>query len=319
MDTLHFEMETVPVRTISLHELFETFEKYQRINSKSDKNNYKKAFDLLQECIPNADTSTFSVLSLMQFQNYLIEKGYARKYCNKLLAFVKNVFKFGHLAGLVSMSLVSSLSYVKPIKIGDARENKKIKGIPKDDFIKILPFVTETVADMLKLQLSTAMRPCEVSRMKFEDIDMEYDGENWLYTPPKHKTAWRGKIRTILLGLEEQEILKKYLNKEADELIFLNTKGNPYTADWFSRLIKKKIDKNNLPKFTAYQLRHTSLTDISLKHGKDAARAVAGHSSEITTGIYDHSDLEKFKMVVNSRNKNIVVSDTPKLRIFTGE
>jgi integrase len=320
MDSLHFLVEYVPARTISLSELYETFRKNKRINNKSDANNYKKAFDLIAECLPNQDTSTFSAASLITFQNYLVDKGYERKYCNKLVSFVRHVFKLGFLYGVVPHTLVGLLKLVPSIPIGSARENKKRTNIQQEDFESALPFLPEIIADMLRLQLLTAMRPSEVCRMKSEDINTNYDGSNWLYIPQKHKTAWKGKTRVIILGSEEQEIIKKYLSEEPEKYIFLNKKGNPYTGTWLSRLIREKINKNNLPKFTAYQLRHTKLTEVSVNHGRDIARAVAGHSTEITTGIYDHADISKFKMVVDSRNKKVVsVNDRSTFKIFIGD
>jgi integrase len=318
MTSLHLDVEYVPARTVSLYELYETFEKTKRINNKSDANNYKKAFSLLQECFPNQDTNSFSTTLLIEYQNYLVKRGYARKYCNKLLSFVRHIFKWGHTLGLVSATLVYSLSLVSPLPIGVAKENKPRADIAKDKVESALPFLPETIADMLKLQLLTAMRPSEVCRMRFCDINMKYDGENWLYLPYKHKGTWRGKSRAILLGLDEQNILKKYLNNELDKNIFLNKRGNPYSTDCYCKVIKKTIEKGNLPKFTSYQLRHTTITEISAEHGRDVARAIAGHSSEYITGIYDHSDLQKFKIVIESRTTS-QVQNPPQLRIFTGE
>jgi integrase len=322
MNVLPFMAEYAPARTVSLPELYDLFKKNKKVNNRSDANNYKKASNLLIECFPNENTGTFSTASLIQFQNYLVEKGYERKYCNKLVSFVRSIFKWGFLTGVVSPVLVGSLKLIPPVQIGTAKENKRRTNIPQEDLEVALPFFSEIIADMLRLQMLSAMRPSEVCRMKAEHIVTEYDGKNWLYLPPKHKTAWRGKERVIILGLEEQEIIKKYLKKDTDKNIFLNTKGNPYTGSALSQEIRKKIKKNNLPKFTAYQLRHTKLTEVSAEHGRDAARAVAGHSTENITGVYDHSDIGKFKAVIDSRNRKVVnATDQPQtaLKIFIGE
>ena len=51
MDTIHFEWESVPVRTISLHEFVETFFRYNTLEPKTE-HCIKKAFLLLAECVP---------------------------------------------------------------------------------------------------------------------------------------------------------------------------------------------------------------------------------------------------------------------------
>ncbi|MDR1925290.1 MAG: site-specific integrase [Planctomycetaceae bacterium] len=204
---------------------------------------------------------------------------------------------------LVSPMLAYQLKKVPAIKYGDAKENPDREAVPVEAVQYALAYFPATIADMLRLQLLTAMRPSEIRLMLVGYIRQKYDGENWLYLPPAHKTAWRGKKKAIVLGVEEQEILRKYIqDKPSDKPIFLNSRGNPYTASRYSTIVRKTIAKYDLVKFIPYQLRHTSLTQISVEHGKDAARAVAGHSSEVVTSIYDHSDVQKAQKVVNARN-----------------
>ncbi|MDR0704635.1 MAG: site-specific integrase, partial [Planctomycetaceae bacterium] len=306
--------------TISLQELYETVTKNKTIRNKSDANNIKRAFGLLAECVPDANTSNFDIESLIVFQRFLSqEKKYARIYCNKLVNFVRYIFKWGGIFKLVSPFVVHSLKLIPPVAIGDAKENPPRKEVPQNDIELVLESLPKKISDMLRLMQLTAMRPSEVFQMKIGDIDMKWDNDDWLYSPPKHKTTWRGKNRAIILGSEEQDILEKYLNGDPEKNIFLNQKGNPFNTSTFDKAISKIIKKKKLPKFTPYQLRHTSLTNISAEHGRDVARAVAGHCSEIITGVYDHSDLRKFKTVVDSRKKNNTPFTRSTLKIFTGE
>jgi integrase len=315
----------VPVRTTSLGELVETYLKYNKNKDSRDIYNIKKAFSLLIECYPNADTVSFSALKLIEFQKYLISKEYARDYCNKLITFIRGVFKWGMIDQLVSPTLAFQLECVPTIRYGETKESIKRTEVPISYVETLLPYLPEQIADMLRLQLLTAMRPSEVFRMTWAQIKTDYDGENWLYLPYKHKTSWRGKDKVVILGNDEQEILNKYKVTNSDEYLFLNLKGNPYTTGVYDNIIRETIEKNKLPKFTPYQLRHTKLTDISLEFGRDTARAVAGHTSEITTSIYDHADLEKAKLVVKKRNtpkNNYELTKLPMLpylKVYRGE
>jgi integrase len=325
MDSIHFEAACVPAQTLSLYELAETFFRYKPNINVKDANNIKKGFSLLFEVFPNTDTGSFCAASLLQYQQYLVSKGYCRSYVNKLIKFVRSVFNWGVLYNLVTPALAYSLKLVPPVKYGVAKENAPRKDVPVEMIETVLPYLPPVIADMLRLQLLTAMRPSEVCRMKVGEIEQRYDGEHWLYLPTEHKTKHKGKIRSVLLGIAEQDILKRYLSgKTADMHVFLHSRNLPFTSCRFSQTLQKIIKRNGLPKFTPYQLRHTALTGISAAHGRDAARAVAGHSSIKTTAIYDHSDILKAKKVIASRQKMVVggsfpVPDRPALRIFTGE
>jgi integrase len=97
----------------------------------------------------------------------------------------------------------------------------------------------------------------------------------------------------------------------------------------YDNTVKKTIDRYNLPKFVPYQIRHTYLTLVSLGHGRDIARAAAGHTTEAMTALYDHSDFEKVLNVVREQNRlylarkaigsDLPAADVPRLRVFSGE
>src|SRR5579872_56647 len=64
---------------------------------------------------------------------------------------------------------------------------------------------TRHVRGLVKFQWLTGCRPGEACRLRRCDIEM--GGTVWLYKPKKHKTAWRGKSRTVVIGPKAQELL----------------------------------------------------------------------------------------------------------------
>ena len=188
MTALHFE-EYVPVPTYTLHELVETYFLHHAPEHRTD-HGIKRAFKLLAECFPNADTSTFGKKNLLFFQNFLTDK-YDRHYCNRLITFIRRVFKWGALFDLVSVNLSHELTLIPPLRIGDrrCRENKKRLNVPTVCIDNVLPLLRPVIADMLRLQRLHAMRPSEVCNIKASMIDFNYKGGNWLYLPEEHKTA----------------------------------------------------------------------------------------------------------------------------------
>jgi len=127
-----------------------------------------------------------------------------------------------------------------------------------------------------------------------------------LYVLDEHKTGRHIGIKEVPLGLEEQDILGNYLTT-AEQFVFTKHSkrgfGKPWTVHEYDRYISRAINRHNLSKIVPYELRHTSLSNISNEFGRDAARAVAGHTTEAMTSRYDHSDPQKAFMVARERNR----------------
>jgi hypothetical protein len=147
----------VPNRTISLFELRALyFEKNSDINKKDAANTYR-AFEYIFDVFPNIGTDTFDGECLESYQQYLASRNYKRDYCMKLVKFVRTVFNWGVQKKLVSPALAYELKLVKPIKYGRAEESNKRQAVPRTDVEKALPFFPPVIADMVRLQLLTAL------------------------------------------------------------------------------------------------------------------------------------------------------------------
>ena len=315
MDSIHFESEYVVARTVSLHELLETFLRYNAPSDKADLNSMKKVIELLLQFQPAADTANFGAKELRRFQDFLAKR-YARNYVNKMVNFIRLIFNWAVIEELVTPHAAYALSVVPPVKFGKAKENPSRTCACLRHIASALRHLPEMQADMIRLMYYTAMRPSEVCRMTAGEISTAIDKTNWLYAPKRHKTAHKGKMRTVWLGEKEQRILKKYIDPNAppDKPLFCNTKGKPASSNWLGKQLQKTIETHDLPKFTLYQIRHKKGTDISNEHGRDFARAVLGHTTIQTTGIYDHGDTEKALMVVNARNRRHFTTESAEFR-----
>jgi integrase len=351
--TLYFEQAVQPARSITLCELKELFLKYHPKLDKSDTYAVKQSFDILDGLFPDdqpkPDTATFKVGYLIKFQKHLISLGYARTHINRLFSLVKRVFSWGgkprfdletydKLPALVSPTFIADLSGIDYVT-NEGKENPPRMDVPEEDVIAVFPFVSETIADMLRIQLLTGMRPSEVCVMRFSNIKQTkeefaeygylYDNENWIYILSNHKTTKYIGNKVVPLGIQEQEILSKYSGKSKESPIFMNSKKKAISRAEYGRKIKAAIEKNNLKKFVPYQIRHTAITKTSEDHGRDIARAVAGHTTDTMTARYDHSDFKKALYVAKERNRiyreqKVIGGITTEnnvsvLRIFTGE
>ena len=87
-----------------------------------------------------------------------------------------------------------------------------------------------------------------------------------------------------------------------------------YTPDGYRKALMYGMAKANkqlpveeqIPHWFPYQLRHAAVTITSLEHGKDAAQALAGHTSSKMTEVYDHSQLRKRERLARKRKNPFV-------------
>ncbi len=91
---------------------------------------------------------------------------------------------------------------------------------PVDDKIVAATVVhcTKVVADMVKVQRLTGMRPAEVCALTPGMIDRSKD--HWVAKFRDHKTAWRGKERIVMIGPQAQAVLRPYLLRASDQPCF---------------------------------------------------------------------------------------------------
>jgi integrase len=198
--------------------------------------------------------------------------------------------------------------------------------VPDATVAVTLPHLPPVVADMVRVQRLTGMRPGEVCRMVATELDMS--GEVWVYKPRDHKTAHHGKVRAICIGPKAQAILGAYLRtdrlnhplfspEDADhqrrerlraenQTAFTPSRlrrdakraANPkrkfngrYDVSHYARAIHRACEDAGVPCWAPNQLRHAKATE--LRHGGfglEGAGAVLGHSKLETTQIYAERD-----------------------------
>src|SRR3972149_1491459 len=81
-----------------------------------------------------------------------------------------------------------------------------------------LAHLPDVIADMVRIQRLTGMRPCEICIMRPCDIDRA--GEGWGYRPRSHKTEHCGHKRVIFIGPQAQSILLRYLARDPEAHCF---------------------------------------------------------------------------------------------------
>ena len=108
-------------------------------------------------------------------------------------------------------SVLRALQAVRGLMHGKsaARESEPVAPVPEAHINAIKGRVSRQVWALVQLQLLTSARGGELVVLRTIDLDMT--GRIWLYRPCVHKTAYRGRERTIYIGPQAQEVIKPFL------------------------------------------------------------------------------------------------------------
>ena len=157
----------------------------------------------------------FGVLQLKSLREKFIDTGRSRSTINQDVRRVVRFFRWAAAEGRIPPSVPLALSMVPGLRKGKTDAPEAPPVLPVDDATvdATLPHLPEVVADMVRFQRATGCRPAEVCNLRPCDVDTS--GEVWLYCPASHKTAHRGKDRTIFIGPKGQAVLLKYLARDS--------------------------------------------------------------------------------------------------------
>ena len=204
-----------------------------------------------------------------------------------------------------------------------AKESTGVKPVSDADVEAVRPLLAAPVGAMIDLQLLTAMRPGEVVIMR--PCDLDTGGQIWQYTLTTHKTEHiddaAADPKIIDLGPRAQAVLREFLMPDVTAYLFAppagrgsrgghhyrhktpggqtgRRLGERYTVDSYRRAITRACKAAGVGHWHPHQLRHTAATRIRRAYGIEAARALLGHRSIMTTQIYAEMDRSLVRKIV---------------------
>lgn len=223
-----------------------------------------------------------------------VKENWSLSYTRMQLSRVKMIYKWAAAEELVSITAFQRLEVVE---IRNGRRSKKIPPVSDDVVEQTIPELSALVADMVRFQRLTGMRPIELVGMTREGLDRSRDV--WIYVPATHKTEHHGKTRTVFIGPKAQKLLAPWLIKAADDASPIwSSKHGSYTTDSYRVAIHRAVQRVNeerlkkdpqaelLATWSPNQLRKAAATAIRSALDVEFAAAVLGHSSATVTG--DH-------------------------------
>ncbi len=105
------------------------------------------------------------------------------------------------------------LQAVEPLARGEygVREGETRGPVDEETFWATLEHLSPVVRDICEMLWWTGCRPSEILNLGPRDLDRSRDV--WVAVLSHHKTARKGKARTLNFGPHSQEILRRYLDR----------------------------------------------------------------------------------------------------------
>ena len=153
-------------------------------------------------------------------QWWLSDKSRSRQYVNKQMKRLVRIIKWAVGEGMMPGEAHIAIKCVDPLRKGrcEVKESKPVESVPADLVAATIPHMTGVQADMVRFQMLTGCRPGELVRICPGMVDRS--GEVWEIHFDDHKTAHRGKARTVYVGPQAQAVLAPYLLRAATHACF---------------------------------------------------------------------------------------------------
>ncbi|WP_228714588.1 tyrosine-type recombinase/integrase [Posidoniimonas corsicana] len=258
----------------------------------------------------------FGIGDLKVVREAMVAAGHCRSSVNKNIRRIRLAFTWAATEELIPATVPQALSLLPGLKVGrtEARESDPVLPVDPEVVEKTIQHTNPVVADMVRLQLLTGMRPDEVCSMRPGDIDR--GGEVWEYRPASHKTQHHGRRRVVYIGPAGQRILSAYLLRPADEFCFRPKRHvavpkakKRYRIDSYRQAVERACDRafpapddlsddelkahRKQHRWTPNRLRHTAATLVRKQFGLEASQVILGHSKADVTQVYAERDASK--------------------------
>lgn len=240
---------------------------------------------------------------LLDARDEMLARGLARRSVNHAVDVWRIWGRWCQDNRLCGVETLRELTAVQSLRRGrsTAREPERVRAAPHWRVKVALRHAGEAVRIMARLQECSGMRPGEVVRMRWEEI--ERAEPCWIYRPARHKEDWRGMPRAVALGPgARRALVAAGANKRRSGPVFPGKKpGEGWTREAYTRAIERAIaeaveagELREEERWTPHALRHSAGTRVRRACGLEAARAVLGHSMRGgVTDVYTYDAAER--------------------------
>lgn len=239
-----------------------------------------------------------SQVNISDYISYLIEEKKSNATISRVVASLKNFFRYEVESGILSANPVSPEIHI-------SRGEKKLPQILSGKEIELLleqPVCSDAKGyrdkAMLETMYATGMRVSELIDLNVDDINPELGivkchGSKRERSIPMYPEA----IKAVKVYLKEVRPL--LVSNPSEEALFVNISGSRMSRQGFWKILKYYQQKAGIKKeITPHTLRHSFAVHL-LENGADldSLQELLGHSDISSTQLYTHLVNQKIKSV----------------------
>jgi integrase len=237
--------------------------------------------------------SEFRPRHLKDVRKVMIDREWSRRHINASIGRFRRMFVWGVEEELVTEDVAGALMMVKTLREGRnpaVREKAEVGAVSDETLEKIIPLVSEVAGEVIRFMRLTGCRPGEFEQVTVESIDRN-DPECWRCVVLRHKTAYKGKRRTLHFNPKCQTILTRWIVKAGSGKVF------PITLNGLQTAIARACKKLGIDQFGPNAIRHRVGTEARKATGLEGAQHLLGHANASTTEIYAELNEERARAV----------------------
>ncbi len=274
---------------------------------------FKCVIRLLREHFGTTVADEFGPLRLRVVRDAMVAAGWSRRWINKQVGRIRLIFRIGVSWEIVRPEVVVALKTLPPLVIGEttAPERSRRRAVNQEDLEAVRRHLNERQRDIFDLLLLTGARPGELLSLTTGMIDRQR--EVWRADLAHHKTAYKGKLRTLFFNATAQRILAKHLHEEPNARLFplrrstfgtavkracevafgmpeeLRKPDRSLPAEERAEIRRKATEWRQRHVFTPHWLRHTVATRLADSMDTEGAQRLLGHATRAMTEHYSQS------------------------------
>lgn len=214
----------------------------------------------------------FGPLALKAVRQKFVEAGWVRNSCNSGVNRIRRIFRWGVENEMVAPSTLQKLEAVAPLLSGrtEAADNPPRTAVDSARIEAVQKLVRPLVKDLIELQRLTGARSGELLKLTTGMLDRT--ANVWIAAIADHKSAHRGKSRTLFFGKRAQAILQNYLQDDSAARLFQMTRLG------YSRAVLRACDKAGIERWCPHQMRNTNSEIVRQEFDLEHVGATLGHA-----------------------------------------
>ncbi|MBM4052319.1 MAG: hypothetical protein FJ270_06225 [Planctomycetes bacterium] len=209
-----------------------------------------------------------------------------RQWTNRLMNGIRRCIRWAVSEEMAPPDRLQALECVAGLRHGDAPEappREAADPVAVEACIRHMEATGQAgAAAIVRFLRATGCRPSEACSARWPEFSLA--GEIPTYRPCHHKTAKHGIDRVVPLNADAVAAVRASMRLgAADGTVFLNTNGQPFTANAILLAVNRAIEATGCAKWCPYGLRHLAATAALAATGSEtAAAALLGHTPRST-------------------------------------